>query len=254
MRRILFLSLSFCGFLACGRPATVPPPAAHHRPARQPKTPPSREVTPAEVRGNFSENGDASYYGVEFAGRATASGELFDPSQMTAAHRTLPLGTRLEVTNLDSGLKVIVRVNDRGPFLKGRILDCSTACAEALGYDMQGTARVGLRVIELGTGKKTPIRTAAIPARPPVIPDPPARPSTPAAPANSFAIQVGAYANRANAETARDKYQAYGMSVYLQEAAGVVRVRLGPYADEAGARAALAKLQGEGLVVREDGP
>lgn len=265
MRRILPL-LTFCGFIACSKPATAPQPAARrhappppvHRPAPRIDAQPPREISSPVISGNFSEKGDASYYGAEFAGRATASGELFDPSLMTAAHRTLPLGTKLEVTNLDSGQAVIVRVNDRGPFLKGRILDCSTACAEALGYAAQGTARVGLRVVELGAGKKTAPRPVFNPSRPRPVPAPvpasaPVTPP-PVAPADSFAIQVGAYANRANAEAARDRYKARGIPCYLQDAGSVARVRLGPFADEAAARAAQAKLGGEGLVVREDGP
>ena len=273
MRRTLLL-LPLSGLIACGKPATTPQPVARrhapppptHRPAPRVEASSPQEVPPPPVSGNFSEKGDASYYGTEFAGRATASGELFDPAQMTAAHRTLPLGTKLEVTNLDSGQAVIVRVNDRGPFLKGRILDCSTACAEALGYAAQGTARVGLRVIELGAGKKAPPRSVLNPPRPrPVSASVPASapasvpasapiPPPPVAPADSFAIQVGAYANRANAEAARARYAARGIPCYLQESGSVARVRLGPFADEAAARAAQAKLGGEGLVVREDGP
>ena len=76
----------------------------------------------------------ATYYGQEFAGRRTASGEKFNPSAMTAAHRTLRFGTRVRVTNSRNGRSIIVRINDRGPFVRGRIIDVTPAAAQALGF------------------------------------------------------------------------------------------------------------------------
>jgi rare lipoprotein A (peptidoglycan hydrolase) len=87
----------------------------------------------------------ASYYGKEFAGRRTASGEKFNPGGMTAAHRTLPFGTRVRVTHSRNGRSVTVRINDRGPFIRGRSIDLSAAAAAAIG--MGGSARVHLNVI-----------------------------------------------------------------------------------------------------------
>ena len=87
----------------------------------------------------------ASYYGREFAGRRTASGERFNPSGMTAAHRTLPLGTRVQVTHTRNGRSVIVRINDRGPFIKGRSLDLSAGAAKAIG--LGGLGRVHLHIV-----------------------------------------------------------------------------------------------------------
>lgn len=95
----------------------------------------------------FAAEGMASYYGADFAGRPTASGERFDPSDLTAAHRTLPFGTRVRVTNLDNGRSVVVRVNDRGPYARGRILDVSVAAARALDMLHRGTARVRLEIL-----------------------------------------------------------------------------------------------------------
>ena len=86
--------------------------------------------------------GVASYYGSEFAGRPTASGERYNPSRLTAAHRTLPFGTRVRVFNLENGRSVVVRVNDRGPMRKDRILDVSYRAAERLGFSGVGLARV----------------------------------------------------------------------------------------------------------------
>jgi rare lipoprotein A len=87
----------------------------------------------------------ATYYGQEFAGRRTASGERFNPGAMTAAHRTLGFGTRVRVTNARNGRSVIVRINDRGPFVKGAAIDLSSGAARTIG--MGGTAHVRLEVI-----------------------------------------------------------------------------------------------------------
>ena len=84
----------------------------------------------------------ASFYGKELAGRRTASGERFNPGGMTAAHRTLPFGTRLRLTNVENGRSVVVRVNDRGPFVRGRAIDVSFGAARALGFSGRGSARL----------------------------------------------------------------------------------------------------------------
>ncbi len=93
---------------------------------------------------------EASYYGAGLSGRPTASGERFDPSQMTAAHRTLPFGTIVKVTNAATGKSVKVRINDRGPFHANRAIDLSTGAAKALGMLGSGTAMVTLDVIGSG--------------------------------------------------------------------------------------------------------
>ena len=84
----------------------------------------------------------ASYYGKELAGQRTASGERFNPGAMTAAHRTLPFGTRVRVTNIHNGRSVIVRINDRGPFVKGRSIDLSSGAARAIGMGTAGNVRM----------------------------------------------------------------------------------------------------------------
>jgi rare lipoprotein A len=91
----------------------------------------------------------ASFYGQEFVGHRTASGEVLDNKRMTAAHRNLPFGTRLEVTNKRNGRKVIVTVNDRGPHRKGRIIDLSPAAAHQLGIIRAGLAQVEIHVASL---------------------------------------------------------------------------------------------------------
>ncbi|MFN8278291.1 MAG: septal ring lytic transglycosylase RlpA family protein [Chitinophagales bacterium] len=93
------------------------------------------------------EAGTASFYHDYFNGKRTASGELYDEKKLTCAHKTLPMGTVLKVTNLDNDKSVIVRVNDRGPYVKGRLLDLSKSAAKILGYLQQGTARVSYEVV-----------------------------------------------------------------------------------------------------------
>ena len=103
----------------------------------------------AKVQGQ----GVASFYGREHHGGPTASGERFNMHAMTAAHRTAPLGSRLKVTNLKNGKSVVVRVNDRGPFVKGRIIDLSRGAAEVLGFTGAGLTRVAVETA--GTGAET---------------------------------------------------------------------------------------------------
>jgi len=101
--------------------------------------------------GRVSHDGTASFYGREEHGGRTASGERFDMNAMTAAHRTAPLGSRLKVTNLRNGRSVVVRVNDRGPFVRGRIIDLSRAAAGELGFIGAGVTRVHVETADAGT-------------------------------------------------------------------------------------------------------
>ena len=94
------------------------------------------------------DGGMASYYGNELAGNRTANGERFDPSQLTAAHRTLPFGSMVRVTNISNGDSVVVRINDRGPFSRGRVIDVSHAAAREIGMHRSGTARVKLALLD----------------------------------------------------------------------------------------------------------
>ncbi|WP_375203053.1 septal ring lytic transglycosylase RlpA family protein [Hyphococcus sp.] len=94
---------------------------------------------------NYSKVGVASWYGSQFHGRLTANGEIFDMNRLSAAHTTLPLPSMVEVTNLENGRSVVVRVNDRGPFVDDRIIDMSREAARELGFERQGTARVRVR-------------------------------------------------------------------------------------------------------------
>src|SRR5688572_15822036 len=93
--------------------------------------------------------GEASYYGPGFHGKKTASGEVYSQNKLTAAHKTLPLGTILKVTNAQNNRSVYVRVNDRGPYVKGRILDVSSKAADILGFKNKGMAYVKLEIVNL---------------------------------------------------------------------------------------------------------
>jgi rare lipoprotein A len=145
---------------ACTQTAMVPQKqaVAMRAPATQPSRMASsvvrrpvalaRRHAPMSVRKNASTmqaEGVASFYQ---HGEVTANGEKFDPQQLTAAHRTLPFGTRLKVTNLTTGQSVTVRINDRGPFIPGRIVDVSVSAAESLGMTSRGLAKVKLDVVD----------------------------------------------------------------------------------------------------------
>lgn len=103
--------------------------------------------SPVSAKSTFSSSGVASYYGPGFHGRRTANGERFDMHAMTAAHRTLPFGTLVKVTNLSNGKSTVVRVNDRGPYVGNRVIDLSVAAAKEIGSTGSGTARVNLEVL-----------------------------------------------------------------------------------------------------------
>ena len=100
------------------------------------------------VSGEEIGSGLASYYGRELAGNRTASGEAFDPDDFTCAHRSLPFGTKIRVTNLANGQSVVVRVNDRGPWGRGRVIDISQAAAKEIGMHRSGTARVRMTLVD----------------------------------------------------------------------------------------------------------
>ena len=102
---------------------------------------------PSTEPGSVQE-GEASYYAHKYHGRTTANGETYDENKMTAAHKTLPFGTTVRVTNLANGKKVVVRINDRGPFIKGRIIDLSYKAAGELDYISRGVVKVRVEVLK----------------------------------------------------------------------------------------------------------
>ncbi|WP_198388707.1 septal ring lytic transglycosylase RlpA family protein [Burkholderia ubonensis] len=109
---------------------------------------------PSRSEGGFVQIGLASWYGKPFHGRQTANGERFNMYALSAAHRTLPLGTHVKVTHLSSGRSVIVRINDRGPYVRGRVIDLSMAAAKVLDLPPMGTARVMIKSVTLGRAEQ----------------------------------------------------------------------------------------------------
>ncbi len=142
-------------------------------------------------------SGQASWYGGKFQGRLTASGEVFDTNQLTAAHKTLPFGTIVEVTHVASGKTVQVRINDRGPFVEGRVIDLSRAAADALGMAGQGVAAVRLRIVSLP-------------------PEP------------EHVIQIGSFSVRENALRVAAQLRSSSLVPTVEEAVGVYRVVIAP--------------------------
>jgi rare lipoprotein A len=225
--RVTAAALALLALAGCARePLRPAPPAA-------PVTPPSGEGVPRdeprarygnppfyEVGGKryvvlqsavgYVEQGVASWYGPDFHGGRTATGETYDMHAMTGAHPTLPLPTWVRVTNLENGRSVVVRLNDRGPFARGRIIDLSRAAAEALDMVRAGTARVEVRSLAAGDAA-----TAAAPA--------------------AYYAQAGAFGSRENAEALAGRLRdagIEGVTVTESPASGgsMFRVRAGPAA------------------------
>jgi len=113
-------------------------------------------TAPKPVTAPQTLHGVASWYGQEFAGRTTANGEIFDPMLFTAAHRTLPFGTVCDVTNPKNGQSVRVRINDRGPYIGGRMIDLSYAAAQQIGLIEPGSGEVDVKIVRLGSGHEAP--------------------------------------------------------------------------------------------------
>jgi rare lipoprotein A len=167
------------------------------------------------------EHGLASWYGEPYHGRRTASGELYDMHRLTAAHRTFEFGTVVRVTRRDTGKAVEVRINDRGPFIDGRIIDLSYEAARRIGLDADGVAPVEVKVLG--------VRRTAVEPPPAAIPPP----------AECWWVQVGAFGERANAVRAEKRLEAAGEAAVVMEGPnGLYRVRVGPMTSKEQAEAA----------------
>jgi len=156
------------------------------------------------VQPHYNETGYATWYGPQSRYHTTADGERFDVSVASAAHKTLPLPSIVEVTNLDNGRKIEVRVNDRGPFVSGRILDLSPRAAQELGFYGKGMARVRVRYVgpaPLAGAAGVTVAVAALPARP-VAPAAVSAPPTRVVATSDCRTPVGLFAVRANADRA----------------------------------------------------
>jgi len=140
---------------ACGgkRPATQPAPEGGKTKASQrPYTVMGKRYEPLTSHVGFTQEGVASWYGKDFHGKKTSNGETYDMHAMTAAHKTLPLGVFVKVRNKENGQEAIVRVNDRGPFVKNRVIDLSYSAAKTLGVDIKGTAPVWIEALGYKAG------------------------------------------------------------------------------------------------------
>jgi len=171
------------------------------------------------------QEGYASWYGGKFNGRLTSSGEVFDTNVKTAAHRTLPFGSIVKVVNLENGRSTVVRINDRGPFVEGRIIDLSRAAAEELGMVSQGVAKVSVEVMDLKRSK------------------------------DLYVIQVGSYSQEKNAEATRKRLVEAGFVVSLEKnPAGIMRVQIKGITekDVPGTRSRLEALGFRNPMVRKD--
>jgi len=202
---------------------------------------------PLSSAANYDETGVASWYGKKFHGKATANGERYDMHTMSAAHKTLPMPTMVRVTNLDNGRSVVVRVNDRGPFVKSRIIDLSYAAARSLGYDKKGTAHVRVQTLD---GNTSTARN-----RPPVVPK-----STQHVSNNSVAyspvsiqdgriyVQLGAFSARSNANQLRQELVDSFPSIRIHHKSqpDLYRVRIGPFNKVSETESIIISLQKQG--------
>jgi rare lipoprotein A len=251
-RRASAALLSTVLLAACG--ANPPPRSAVDTPTAVSSAPPAASVAPRSDRGNppfydvlgkryhvlqtssgYVERGVASWYGRDFHGLATSSGETYNMHAMTAAHTTLPLPTWVEVTNLANAKRIVVKVNDRGPFVDNRLIDLSYAAATALDMVRTGTARVEVRAIP------PPIEGLRRDASIAAITDtaPPALPGVAGAPAvgaELMFVQVGAFSEADNAErlVARLRASGFANPTVVTDPEGrrrLHRVRLGPIRD-----------------------
>ncbi|GLS01780.1 lipoprotein [Brevundimonas denitrificans] len=182
-----------------------------------------RWYQPADQPG-YEETGLASWYGDQFNGRPTATGERFDMHALTAAHKTLPLPGLVEVTNLANGRRIVARVNDRGPFVDNRIIDLSRGSAEALGMLQAGVGEVRVRYLGRAprNGGGTTLQYAAAESAPPA-PSPPAT-------RGDYWIQAGAFSDRRAARRVADELGERA-SVDGGRNDGLFRVLVGPWPD-----------------------
>jgi rare lipoprotein A len=188
------------------------------------------------VSPGWSERGMASWYGHPFHGRRTANGERYDMNKLSCAHKTLPLGTIIRVENRANGRQLRLRVNDRGPYVRGRIIDCSRAAAAALGFLDEGLAPVRIAVVKRGTGRTLQYR------------EPPGKMGSPES--YEYTLQLGAFRDPDGARATALQLRREGEQPRIEEAwvngQRFFRVRVGGYPSKASAADAAAILYGRG--------
>jgi len=226
-------------------PDALPRTEPLHRFANRPYAVFGRDYVPATMLRPYKERGIASWYGRKFHNQKTSTGETYDMYAMTAAHPTLPLPSYAKVTNVATGKSVVVRVNDRGPFHPGRVIDLSYAAAHRIGIAQKGSGEVEVECILPGD---LPASVARAPLPPIALTE-----SAPAAPmpigreAGGFVVQLGAFANNANAQgfvgQLSNQIAPLGVEAKVHQGEGVFRVVVGPYATRDDARRAAERLR-----------
>jgi rare lipoprotein A len=230
-------------------PEPVPRAETLHRFANRPYTVFGREYVPATSLRPYRERGVASWYGRKFHGEKTSIGDVYDMYALTAAHPTLPLPSYARVTNVATGKSVVVRVNDRGPFLHNRLIDLSYAAAQRIGIAQKGSGEVEVEALipatptTIATAPLPPVAVAqGQPAKPPAEPLPVQRAGA------GFAVQLGAFGSNANArnflEHVQNQLATAAVEPKIREADGLFRVYVGPYADRDEARRVAQRLEG----------
>jgi rare lipoprotein A len=225
-------------------PDAVPRLEPLHRFANRPYTVLGREYVPATSLRPYRERGTASWYGRKFHGQKTSIGEVYDMFAMTAAHPTLPLPSYARVTSAANGRSVVVRVNDRGPFLHGRVIDLSYAAAHRLGLAQRGSGEVEVEAIvpgDVAPGPPLPALAAAAPVpEGPVVAE--------AGGAGGFVVQLGAFANYANAQAflahVQNQTASAAVEPRVRQSGGLWRVVVGPYAARDEAAQVAARIAG----------
>jgi len=230
-------------------PDAVPRLEPLHRFANRPYTVLGRDYVPATMLRPYQERGVASWYGRKFHGQKTSIGEVYDMFAMTAAHPTLPLPSYARVTSVANGRSVVVRVNDRGPFLHGRVIDLSYAAATRLDIAQRGSGEVVVESIlpaDAGPAVAKPLPPLTAAASPSSAPSPVRE--TVAAPAveSGFVVQLGAFASYANAQTflahVQNQTAAAQVEPRVRQVTGLWRVYVGPYAERDEARRAAERI------------
>ncbi|MDP2852379.1 MAG: septal ring lytic transglycosylase RlpA family protein [Gallionella sp.] len=232
----------------------VPKSEPLHRYANRPYAALGKTYTPLTAAGNYKERGIASWYGKKFHGQRTSSGEVYDMYGMTAAHPTLPIPSYARVTNTASKKSVVVRVNDRGPFLHERVMDLSYTAAHKLGILGNGSAEVEVESLAPDASVQTLAKADTVESRPlekiePAVQVAAPAASAPAAPAGNVYLQLGAFKTQEAAESFMAQMRAKlgdagkQLSVFLKD--GLNRVHLGPYANQDAARSSAEGLKGK---------
>lgn len=219
-------------------PDAVPREEPLHRYANNPYEVFGQSYTPVRGRSSYKTRGLASWYGKKFHGLKTASGEIYDMYGMTAAHPTLPIPSYVRVTNLSNNRSVVVRVNDRGPFHPGRIIDLSYTAAHKLGYISAGSTMVEVERIDANNPFDTPsTQVKATPTPADIMLASATRPDT--VPSGIY-LQLGAFASQQNAEAFHGeivpRLADFPRAPQIKHIDGLYRVRVGPYFDETSAK------------------